>query len=193
MQIYTDRMAELDGIPLENVRRLTRSEYDRMVDLGMFEDERVELLDGILVAMNPQGAPHVETVMRLTELFLPALRGRARVQTQSPLVASDVSEPEPDLALIPPGDYSSEHASTAFLVIEVADSSLRKDRTLKGRLYACAAIPEYWIVDLTSRAIEVYRSPMDGAYTEIQRYPPGTVLRPAAFPDVAVDVAALIP
>ncbi|MBK7973628.1 MAG: Uma2 family endonuclease [Deltaproteobacteria bacterium] len=186
-------MTDLDGIPLESVRRLRRSEYDRMVDLGMFGDERVDLLDGILVVGHRASPPHAESVCRLSETLMPALRGRARILIRAPFAASEYSEPEPDLALVPVADYSTAHPASSFLVIEVADSSLRKDRALKGRLYARAAIPEYWIVDLTSRAIEVYRSPVDGLYTDTERYSAGMVLLPAAFPDVAVDVAALIP
>ncbi len=193
MRIYTGRMNDLGEIPPESIRRLRRAEYDRMVALGMFADERVELLDGILVAMNPQGAKHVEVILRLTELFVPALAGRARVQTHSPLVTSSLSEPESDVALIPVADYSREHATSAFLVIEVADTSLRKDRVLKGRLYAQAGIPEYWIIDLRSRSIEVRRSPRGASYAEVQHFQPGDTLHPATFPDIQVDVAALIP
>ena len=193
MRIYTGRMNDLGEIPPESIRRLRRAEYDRMFALGMFEDERVELLDGILVAMNPQGAPHAEVIRRLTELFVPALLGRARVQMQLPVATSEFSEPEPDLALVPVADYSTDHPTAAFVVVEVADSSLGKDRRLKSRLYAQAGIPEYWIVDLRSRSIEVCRAPSGTIYSEVQRFQPGDTLHAAAFPDIQVDVAALIP
>ncbi len=186
-------MKALGEIPLESVRRIRRSEYDRMVLLGMFEDERVELLNGILVEMNPQGAPHVEVVTRLHELFAPALRGRARIRIQGPLAAAGDSEPEPDLAIIPLGDYSSDHPSLALLVIEVSDSSLRKDRGVKAQLYARAAIPEYWIVNLGTRSIEVYRSPTPSGYADVEHHHAGETLHPGAFPDIAVSVADVIP
>ena len=115
---------------LPSVRPLLRSEYERLVELGSFENERVELLWGHIVRMNPQKAPHAAVVHRLTCRLVAAidLPGRAVVRSQLPLALTLDSEPEPDLAIVPNGTYDVEHPHTALWVIEVADSSLDKDR-----------------------------------------------------------------
>jgi Uma2 family endonuclease len=174
------------------VRPITRSEYDRMIDLGMFEDERVELLGGVLVKMSPQHAPHASTVQKLTELLAAQVRKRFSLRVQSPLALSDDTEPEPDVAVVPLGDYEIEHPTTALLIIEVSDSTLRKDRG-KAAMYASAGIGEYWIVNLGARAVEVYSSPNGNRYGEVRTLHAGDVLRPVALADVAIAVAEILP
>jgi Uma2 family endonuclease len=186
-------MQEPAPIAPEQLRRLTRAEYDRMVDLGMFENERVELLYGMLVTMSPQGAPHAEVTSVLTEHMLRCVGDRARVRAHSPLALGPDSEPEPDVAVVPAGDYSRAHPTTAHLVIEVADSSRDKDRQVKGRLYAAAGIPEFWLVDLVDDVVEVHRRPGGGAYGSVERHGRGATLAAEAFPDVQVAVADLLP
>src|SRR5450631_913480 len=117
---------------LESVRPLHRREYDRLVELGSFDEERIELLRGMLVGMSPQGAEHADVVHRLAALLARGFGDRAVVRTHSPLALGEDSEPEPDVAVLAPGDYSREHPSTALLVIEVSDTSLRKDRAIKA-------------------------------------------------------------
>ena len=184
---------DLSTLARERLRPLRRAEYDRLVQLGCFEDEKIELLDGLLVAMSPQGAPHLYVIRKLSKLFTLAIGERALVQTQGPLAVSEDSEPEPDLALVPNEDYSSVHASRAFLVVEVAETSLRKDRLVKSALYARAEIPEYWIVNLEERVIEVYRSVRGGAYANVTVHGPGQVISCQAFPDIQVPVAEVLP
>ncbi|HEY3353889.1 MAG TPA: Uma2 family endonuclease [Polyangia bacterium] len=183
----------LDEIGRERLRPLRRGEYDRLVALGCFADERLELLRGVLVAMSPQGALHAEVIRRLTRLLIVALGDTAVVQGQSPLALDDSSEPEPDVAVVPPGDYAEEHPARALLVIEVADSSLRKDRLVKGGLYAEAGIPEFWLVDLDARVVEVYRDPVDGRYTSASRVGREVVIRPVALPGLGLAVADFLP
>ncbi|HEU4730744.1 MAG TPA: Uma2 family endonuclease [Kofleriaceae bacterium] len=180
------------SIEPERVRSLKRSEYDRLVELGLFQDERVELIRGVLVKTSPQLAPHASTVQRLTQLLATRLAGHFMLRIQSPLALSDDSEPEPDAAVVPVGDYDAEHPTTALLVIEVADSSLRTDRA-KAAVYAGAGIGEYWIVNLTARTVELYTSPDGDRYAEARTLRTGDVLRPAALPDVAIAVAELLP
>ncbi len=144
---------------------MRRAEYERLVALGAFEDERVELLHGVLVDMSPNKPGHVSPIDRLTMILVPALVGRAIVRVQSPIAAGDESEPEPDLAVVPPGDYRQEHPAHALLVIEVALSSLNKDRHVKAPLYAASGFLEYWIVDVAGQAVEVHAAPADGVYT----------------------------
>lgn len=176
----------------ETIRPLRRTEYEKMVELGLFENERVELIDGILIAMSPQGTRHAEVLRRLSELFFGTIRGRARVQLQSPLACGDDALPEPDLALVPLGDYAHRHPDSAFLVIEVAESSLRKDRLAKGRVYARAGVPEYWIVNVGEGVVEVHKEPEATGYTRVREGRAGEILSPAAFADIEVKLADLL-
>lgn len=180
------------AIEPEWFRPLKRSEYDRMVELGLFRDERVELFRGVLVKKSPRRAPHASSVEKLTELLVVRLQGRFRVRIQLPLAVLDDSEPEPDVAVVPLGDYDSEHPTTALLVIEVADSSLKQDRA-KAALYASAGIGELWIVNLDARTVEVYSSPEGDRYAEVRTLRAGDALRPAALPAVALAVAEILP
>jgi Uma2 family endonuclease len=180
-------------VPPEKVRPLRRTEYDRLVLLGMLRGENVELLYGRLVRMSPQGEPQVFSVTRLNKLLVRALGDRAEVRVQAPFGASDVSEPEPDLAIVAPGDYLQEHPSRTFLLIEVADSSLQDDRRIKGPLYAAAAVPEYWIVDVVVGVVEVHRDPRADGYASVTRHGRDAVLTVPGLEDVVVRVSDIVP
>lgn len=174
------------------VRGLRREEYERLVDLGCFADERVELLYGTIVRMSPANDPHAYAVEQLSLALIPlAIEKRARVRIQSPMAASEVSEPEPDVLVTALDDRPGRHPGGARLVVEVAESSLRIDRGVKASLYAEAGVPEYWVVNLPGRCVEVFTQPSAGAYTERRQADVGESLRPLAFPDVVVSVAAL--
>ena len=176
----------------EVIRPLRRSEYDQLVLLGAFEDERIELLDGQLVAMSPIGPPHNSAVRKLTELLVLALHGRAAVGCQTSFAADDLSEPEPDFTVVPLGDYEADHPSQAYLVIEVAECSLAKDRVRKQRIYASCGIPEYWIVNLRERCIEVYTEPTPGVYSHVEKFEHGQAITLSAFPDVSIAVSDVL-
>jgi Uma2 family endonuclease len=176
----------------EVIRPLRRAEYDQLVELGAFQDERVELLDGVLVAMSPIGVAHNSTVQKLNRLLVLALEGRAAVRCQSSFAASSISEPEPDFVIAPPGEYDLDHPTEAYLIIEVADSSLTLDRGKKLQLYASCAIPEYWIVNLQERCIEVYTGPTPAAYSQLEKYEPGQVIALVAFPNVSFAVSDVL-
>jgi Uma2 family endonuclease len=175
----------------ERPRPLRRAEYERLVELGAFEDERVELLRGVLVDMSPNDPAHASSIDRLTMLLVPAMVGRAIVRVQLPLIACDESEPEPDLAIVPVADYRRRHPDSAHLVIEVAISSLNKDRSVKAPLYAASDFSEYWIVNVPERVVEVHRSPTPDGYAALLRHGVDASVSPLAFPDVVVPVARL--
>lgn len=175
------------------LRGLRRSEYERLAEAGAFDGERLELISGALVTMSPQGAPHGAAVDRLTELFVGHLLGKAHVRVQGPYAASDVSEPEPDLAVYPRQDYSRAHPSSPLLVIEVSQSSLAYDQTVKSRMYANAGVPELWIVDLAGRQLEIRHEPREGTYASCSVVAEDGVASPQAFPDLVVRVAELLP
>jgi Uma2 family endonuclease len=175
------------------IRPLRRVEYDKLVELGVFEGERIELLDGQLVPMTPPGPPHASTVDKLMLIFVRGLGDRARIRVQSPFAALETSEPQPDLAIVPLADYETEHPSRADLLVEVADSSLRYDRGPKLRVYAEAEVPEYWIVDVQGRRIEVYRKPKSGRYWQVEQHDESSELRPERYPDFELRVANVLP
>ena len=174
------------------IRPLFRDEYDKLAALGAFEDERLELLEGVLVEMSPPGPPHASSVDKLTMLLVPAVVGRAIVRVQGPFAAENISEPEPDLMLMPLGDYTSGHPEHALLVIEVSESSLREDRGVKQRIYARNGTQDYWIINLVERVVEVYRKPQGERYASVQRFAPGASITLLAFPDVVVSVSDVI-
>lgn len=176
----------------EHFRPLRRVEYDRLVALGTFHGERIELMAGELRRMSPIGPPHTSTVDRLTELLVVALLGRARVRVQGSFAAGELSEPEPDFCVLPLGDYDDAHPDVAHLIIEVADSSLSYDRGQKARLYAECGVPEYWIVNLTSRVVEVHRDPRPTGYETASTFTKGARLQLLAFPDVELAVDAFL-
>jgi Uma2 family endonuclease len=180
------------SFPAERFRPLRRAEYDKLIELGAFQNERIELLDGLLVPMSPIGPPHSSAVQRLTAILVPALIGRATVRIQNPFAALDLSEPEPDVAVVPLGDYDTAHPDRALLIIEVAESSLSTDRGLKCGLYAECGVPEYWIVNLVDRQIEVHTEPANGAYGKVERHDRSRSLSPIHFADIQVRVIDVI-
>jgi len=172
----------------ERVRPLRRVEYDKLVALGVFEAERIELIDGALFHMSPMGPRHGATVDRLTELLVLTFVGRARVRVQGSFAAGEFSEPEPDVSILPLRDYDEQHPQVAHLVIEVAESSLGVDRGRKAQLYAECGVPEYWIVNLIERSVEVHQAPRDGKYQRVHVQQKGSRLRLVAFPEVELSV-----
>ena len=144
------------------VRRWTRQEYERMVEAGVFQPgERMELVDGEVLKMTPQGSVHA-TAVRLTEDILRVVFSPGHdVRVQMPLALDPSSEPEPDVAVVlgSSRSYRDAHPTSALLVVEVADTTLLYDREQKGSLYARAGVAEYWIVNLLDWCVEVYREP----------------------------------
>jgi Uma2 family endonuclease len=159
-----------------------------MIAAGFFRDERVELIQGVVVEMSPQNAPHSYVIQVLTRLFMPRLPGRADLRIQLPFVAGAYSLPEPDLAVVAVGNYMAAHPAQALLIIEVADSSLTFDRQEKAALYASAGVPEYWVVNLADRIVERHSEPAGGAYARLTPFRSGETVAPLAFPDVALRV-----
>lgn len=159
-----------------------------MIDVGLFRDERVELLRGVIVEMSPQNEPQSDVIQFLNQRLVPALLGRADVRGQLPFNAGADSVPEPDFALVKPARYKAAHPHQAFLIIEVADSSLKIDRQEKAEIYAAAGVSEYWVVNLAERVIERFSEPSNGVYARLSPFRRGDTIAPLAFPDVAVAV-----
>jgi len=137
--------------------RFTVEQFFALVDEGMLQpDDRVELLEGVIVAMAPSNAPHASATSRVADALRGAVGKRALIREEKCLILGLYSAPEPDVALVPGTEetYDDAHPRTALLVVEVADSSLAQDRITKAAMYAGAGIPEYWIVNLRDHCVE---------------------------------------
>src|SRR5436190_5062430 len=144
------------------MRRWTRKEYQQLGMLGVLsEDEPVELIDGQLIVAERKTPPHAVAVGLTADALREAFGAGWFVRQQAPIALDEHSEPEPDVDVVPGGplDYSIEHPARPVLLVEVADSSLLLDRHHKGSAYARAGLPDYWIVNLVDRQVEVYRRP----------------------------------
>ncbi len=151
-------MPELPHRPVD----YSAERYFALVDEGLIApDDKVELLEGIIVAMSPQSPQHASAVWRTTHALEKAIGKRALVRSQCSFLASWISVPEPDVCVVEGSveDYDECHPSSALLMVEVASSTLAPDRLTKGRIYAAAAVPEYWIVNLRDQVVEVYSKP----------------------------------
>lgn len=177
------------------VRPLLRSEFDRLVLEGVFQDQRVQLLEGELIEMSPQGTRHAETIRHLNRIFARALSDRYALGVQTPMAASDISEPEPDLAVHRQGPYLVDHPHAALLVIEVAWRTLGIDLGRKVRIYAQNGVPDYWVFDVRRWEIVVHRRPdrAAGKYASVRRYKGSDPLSPLKLPQLKFRAEELFP
>ncbi|MBA3391577.1 MAG: Uma2 family endonuclease [Deltaproteobacteria bacterium] len=171
---------------------MKRVEYDLLAARGFFEDEKVELLFGMVVPMTPIDPAHRESVRRVHDMLLKQIGERARVYCQTSFAASDDSEPEPDVYVTPTAEYWTEHPSRSFLIVEVALSSLRRDRA-KRLVYGRADVDEYWIVNHVDGCVEVFRDLRNGAWETLTKHERGETLSPLAFPDVKIPIDEILP
>ena len=177
-------------------RPISVTEYHRMGEVGILgERDRVELIEGELVAMSPIGSYHVGTVITLTQSLSQAVGNRALVSVQNSVRLDDFSEPEPDFALLRqrPDHYRDALPRPAdiLLLIEVADTSLNYDRAVKRALYARHAIPEFWIINLSAGEVEVCRGPTADGYASLQRFGRDGGVEPVLLPGVRIELATL--
>lgn len=178
-------------------RRIDVHEYLRMGEAGILRrEDKVELIDGELIAMSPAGVPHINSINALNRMIVLGAGDRALVSVQNPLRLSDYTEPEPDIAVIRPSspNYKTTppQAEDVFLLIEVAGSSLRYDVGVKAGLYARHGIPEYWVVDLEARVVLVHREPTQLGYARACEAKPGEMLEPALLPGLRLAVADIL-
>jgi Uma2 family endonuclease len=187
--------------PLQH--RWTRHEYARLIDYGFLEeDDPIELLDGLLLVKEPQHSPHRTAVLLVAKALERAFGDGWFVQTQSPISLDARSEPEPDVCVVrgSPRDYVDAHPSRPALIVEVAQSGLRRARGRKAAAYARAGIAEYWILNLVDRVLEVHRDPARPGparprwgYATIERFASDELATPLAMPAAPVRVADLLP
>jgi Uma2 family endonuclease len=168
---------------------LSVADYHRMIQAGVLtEDDRVELLDGAIVDVSPEGPDHSAVMTRLLRFLVRNIDDPAlAVRCQNPLVLLPRSEPEPDLAVVDEAASTrTAHPATAHLIVEIARTSLELDRGRKLQIYAAAGIPEYWVVDLRDQSVHVHLEPHEDRYERCR-----TVQAPATLRATAVDVPAL--
>ncbi len=184
---------------------LSTEQYHKMISNGILrEGDSIELIDGILVRKDradqggdpmSHGPRHAFTLKRLQRLFRKVEEAGFHLHSQLPVTLDDIREPEPDLAVLRgrEEDYERPHPSSADIaaIMEVSDSSLDVDRTTKQRLYASAAIPIYWIVNLVENQVEVYEDPQPGSgkYSHRTDFRPGQSVTLALGPNSGIDVA----
>jgi Uma2 family endonuclease len=174
-----------------------------MAEAGVFQPgERVELIGGRIVMMSPQNSPHFTAISLAEDALRTIFAAGYVVRVQGPLDVSPSSQPEPDIAVVRGSirDYANAHPTTALLVVEVSESSLAFDQGEKASLYASAGIPEYWILNLLDRCLEIYRDPIPMAgqpygygYRSCTPYFAADVVTPLAAPQGTIRVADLLP
>lgn len=173
------------------------AEWRRMGEAGIFPPEsRLELIEGEILHMAPIGVNHAGHTRRLNSLFTFLTAGKAIVSIQSPVQLGDLSEPEPDFALLRPVSdfYSTRHpkAEDVLLLIEVSDTTLGFDRNQKKYLYASYDIPEYWIVNLVDNCLEVFRQPQDGDYLQTLVLTAGDAIELIGLNGIQIQAGAIL-
>jgi Uma2 family endonuclease len=176
--------------------KFTLDEYHQIVRTGVFDDRQVELLNGEIVEMPPEGESHAATSSDSGDYLRAVLGDRAKIREGHPItIPTSNSEPEPDLAIVRPSPqgYRDHHPypEDIFWLIEFSDSSLRKDLDPKAKVYAAAGIPEYWVVNLRATQLVVFRDPVNGEYQSQQTFTQGHILS-LAFPAIALSVRRLL-
>jgi Uma2 family endonuclease len=175
--------------------RFTLEQYHQMVDAGILDDCRVELLQGMIVEMSPEGIPHASKRTNAQEHLGKILGDRVQLRIGAPITLPNGSEPEPDIAVVRrlEDGYSTHHPypEDIFWVIEYSNTSLEKDLGVKADIYASEGISEYWVTNLRKNILIVFRDPVNGKYHSRQEFSTGTI-SPLAFPDVAIEVVGLL-
>jgi Uma2 family endonuclease len=185
-----------EAIPSGLQHRFTVDDYHRMIDAGIVkEDDRVQLVDGVIIEMSPQSEPHARLIQKLNRALSRGLSDDYVVRPQLPLTLGTKSEPEPDLAVVRAGDAASrdEHPKTAVLVIEVSSDSLRFDRGPKAAVYARAAVAEYWIFDVAGRCVEARWDPDSASarYRSTATLDETATLESKSIPGLAIALSSL--
>jgi Uma2 family endonuclease len=173
--------------------RFTVDQYYKMGEVGILGlEQRTELIEGEIIEMSPIGTKHAACLSKLADALHDRARNLALVRQQNPIRLSDQSEPQPDIAVVKERQdyYLESHPipTEIFLLIEVADSTLKYDRNVKVPLYAKAGIPELWIANLEAQVFEVYRQPNETGYQQVQIYGKGAIINLLMLPDVAIAV-----
>ncbi|NJL38322.1 MAG: Uma2 family endonuclease [Leptolyngbyaceae cyanobacterium RM2_2_4] len=178
------------------IAKWTLDEYHHMIEVGLLEHRQVELLNGEIVEMSPEGEPHAYYSTETDNYLRKVLGDRVTIRPGKPItIISSNSEPEPDLAIVQPlgREYLHHHPypENIFWLIEFSNTSLSKDTEIKRKTYATAGIREYWVMDLKHHQLKVFRDPVSGDYQSELVLTTGTI-NPLAFPEVEISVQQLL-
>lgn len=196
LQNYSPPLFEIEEqAEVSRARKWTKDEYYRLAELGFFEGKRTELIEGEIIEMPTMNSPHATAIRKVNLLLLRVFSEGFVVDTQMPMNFGEDTELVPDVAVIRGEieDFSEHHPTFANIIVEVADTTLRQDRTRKLQIYARAAIPEYWIINLQHRCLEVFRRPGEDVYLEVAVYRETDEVSPLAAPEAKIKVADLLP
>lgn len=188
---------------LQNHWQWTVEDFQRASDLGVFgSDVKLELIAGEIIRKMTQKEAHAWAIRAMEEALRRIYATGHDTRVQLPLILTPQDKPEPDVAVVSGSfhDYKRTHPTTAALVVEVSDTTLKMDQTGKAAAYARAGIPEYWIVNLNERVLEVHRhpasmpgQPLGHGYKSLTRYLDTDTVAPIDFPDALIAVASLLP
>ena len=178
------------------IAKWTLDDYHRMIEVGLLDDRQVELLNGEIIEMSPEGEPHAYYSTAASDYLKSVLGDRVTIRQAKPItISASASEPEPDVAIVQPlgREYLQHHPypENVFWLIECSNTSLTKDLEIKRKAYAAANIGEYWVIDLKNQHLKVFRDPVDGDYQSEAVFTTGE-LCPLAFPSIPVSVQRLL-
>ncbi|MBD2461745.1 Uma2 family endonuclease [Oscillatoria sp. FACHB-1407] len=178
------------------IAKWTLDDYHRMIEVGLLEGRSVELLNGEIIEMSPEGEPHAYYRTEAKDYLAVLLGDRVKIREGAPItIPSSDSEPEPDLAIVQPlgREYLRHHPypDNIFWLIEFSNTSLAKDLDSKRKTYAIAGIREYWVMNLAKHQLHVFRHPVNGDYSSEVVLTDGDI-QPLAFPDVTISVMRLL-
>ena len=182
-------------------RPISARDYMRMAEIGLFEEQRVELIGGEIIDMPPISEDHAQSVDKITKKLNRTLDEELIVRGQHPFDAGENGRPEPDVAIVRPDLLSPDAPpAEAILIVEISKATLRYDQTTKASLYASLGIADYWIVNLIENQVEVYRQPIESAsaqfghdYASRQIYRRGQSVALLETPEVSIEVGEMLP
>ena len=181
----------------KNLKRWTVQDYHRISELGILIADRTELIEGQITIMAAKGTPHVTSLHLLANALRDRLGTSALVRTQDPIHLDDFSEPEPDLAIVQGTilDYAEQHPSPEqiYLVVEVADFTLKQNCEIKDKLYAKAGIDDYWVLAPQKRQLHIFRKPTSTGYSEHLILTEPNQASLLVFPDFAIALTSILP
>jgi Uma2 family endonuclease len=187
-------MSAQSVIPPATPAKWSVNDYHRMIESGILSERRLELLDGEIWEMSPEGPLHTSINIKAVKYLRSLLEGLAEVREAHPITLAN-SEPEPDVAVVklPESLYDTRHPqpNDIYWLIEIADRTLTIDLGRKKKAYALAGIEEYWVIDVASQKLRIFRSPQGASYADFSEVMQGTVT-PLAFSSLEVSVERLL-
>jgi Uma2 family endonuclease len=170
------------------------ADWHELIESGVLAERRVELLEGEIIEMSPEGAMHSSTNYAVAEYLRDLLRAKAIIREAHPITL-DNSEPEPDIAIVhsPYTNYFTRHPypQDIYWLVDISSRTLKSDLEKKSITYARNCIPEYWVIDLINKQLVVHTQPINNSYSQIQSFTTGTIT-PQAFPDLAIALKQLL-